>query len=177
MKRIMKKKNEENLPEQGCGNKVAAEKETTKEVVNNETVNEEAAEEQSDNDEAKPSLIEAWTPFLKKFINVMIAIEDLLEAKREMQHDPYFAHVMEKFIAFKEKYEAEHPEIFEEMDDEDECEDEELFDIVKTMRDKLQAHGISVKVRKVTDPEEVKKFESIMKDVPQRNGKTSVAEA
>ena len=173
----MKKKKEEKLPEKGCGDKVAVKKETTNEVVNNETIKEEVAEEPQDDFEAKISLIEAWAPFLQKFIKVMIAIEDLVEAKKEMEHDSYFARVMEKFIAFKEKYEAEHPEMFEEMEEDDNYEDEELFEVVKKMRDKLQAHGISVKVRKVTDPEEVRKFESFMKDVPQKNGTMSVAEA
>ena len=173
----MKKKNEENLPEQGCGDQVAVEKETTNEVVSNETVQEEATEEQQDDVLSKISLIEAWAPFLQKFIKVMIAIEDLVEAKKEMEHDPYFARVMKKFIAFKEKYEAEHPEVFEETDDEEDREDDDLFDLLKNMRNKLEAHGISVKVRKVTDPEEVKKFESLMGNAHQKNKTTPVAEA
>jgi hypothetical protein len=172
----MKKKNEENLPEQGCGTKMPAENEATNEVVKNETVSKETAEEQQDDDEARLSLIEAWAPFLQKFIKVMIAIEDLVEAKREMEHDPYFSHVMKKFIAFKEKYEAEHPELFEETDDEEDGKDE-LFDVVKMMRDKLEAHGISLKVRKVTDPEEVKKFESFMGGSSKKSRTTPVAEA
>ena len=47
----MKKKKEEILPEQGCGDKVAVEKETTNEVVGNETVKEEAEEEQPETEE------------------------------------------------------------------------------------------------------------------------------
>jgi len=176
----MKKKNEENLPEQGCGDQVAVEKETTNEVVSNETVQEEATEEQQDDVISKISLIEAWAPFLQKFIKVMIAIEDLVEAKKEMEGDPYFVHVMKKFIAFKEKYEAEHADELAKMgevDDDYDCEDKELFDAVKNVRDNLQAHGISVKIRKVTDPEEVKKFDSFMKGVSQKNGASSIAEA
>ena len=159
------------MPEQGCDTKMSAEEEKNKDVQQ---------QEESKDVESTLSLIEAWAPFLQKFIKVMIAIEDLVEAKKEMEGDPYFVHVMKKFIAFKEKYEAEHAEELakmEEVDDDYDCEDKELFDAVKDMRDNLQAHGISVKIRKVTDPEEVKKFDSFMKGVPQKNGASSIAEA
>ena len=166
----MKKEKEEKLPNQGCDTKMSA-KEKTKDVQQ---------QKKAEDVESTLSLIEAWAPFLQKFIKVMIAIEDLVEAKKEMEGDPYFVHVMKKFIAFKEKYEAEHADELAKMGEVDEdydCEDKELFDAVKNVRDNLQAHGISVKIRKVTDPEEVKKFDSFMKGVSQKNGASSIAEA
>jgi hypothetical protein len=166
----MKKEKEEKLPNQGCDTKMSAE-EKNKDVQQ---------QKKAEDVESTLSLIEAWAPFLQKFIKVMIAIEDLVEAKKEMEGDPYFVHVMKKFIAFKEKYEAEHADELAKMgevDDDYDCEDKELFDAVKNVRDNLQAHGISVKIRKVTDPEEVKKFDSFMKGVSQKNGASSIAEA
>ena len=69
------------------------------------------------------------------------------------------------------------PEMTEEVNDDYECEDDDLFDMVKQMKDNLQAHGISVKVRKVTDPAEVEKFEHFMKEAPTENGASKIAEA
>ncbi len=164
----MKEKKEKKSNENGNEKKRAVEEEKNIDVQQ---------EERQDDLEQKVSLIEAWAPFLTKFIKVMIAIEDLVEAKKTMEGDPYFVHVMKKFFEFREKYEAEHPEVMEEVDDDYECEDEELFDMVKKMKDNLQAHGISVKVRKVTDPEEVEKFERFMKGTPTKNGASKIAEA
>ena len=163
----MKDKKEKKSDENGEEMKKAVE-EKSNDIQN------EACQENSDQ---KITMIEAWAPFLTKFIKVMIAIEDLVEAKKTMESDPYFVHVMKKFIEFKEKYEAEHPEVMEEVTDDYECEDEDLFDMVKQMKDNLQAHGISVKVRKVTDPEEVEKFERFMQGAPQKNGTSKIAEA
>ena len=164
----MKKKKEKKTTEEGD------EKTRVVEEEKNNDVQKEMSQEDFDQ---KISIIEAWAPFLTKFIKVMIAIEDLEETKKSMESDPYFVHVMKKFIEFKEKYEAEHPEVIEEVDEDYECEDEELFDMVKQMRNKLQAHGISVKVRKVTDPAEVEKFERFMKGTPTKNGASKMAEA
>ena len=126
--------------------------------------------------EKRTTLIEQWTPFLTKFIKVMIAVEDLVEAKKTMESDPHFIYVMRKFMEFKEKFEAEHPEMTE-VNDDYECEDDDLFDMVKQLKDNLLAHGISVKVRKVTDPAEVEKFERFMKGTPTKNGASKIAEA
>ena len=125
----------------------------------------------------KDALIEQWAPFLTKFIKVMIAIEDLVEAKKTMESDPHFVYVMKKFMEFKEKFDAEHPEMTEGVDDDYGCEDDDLLDMVKQMKDNLQAHGISVKVRKVTDPEEVKKFENFLNGQKPQNSAVSMAEA
>ena len=164
----MKNKKEEKKKTSGNENNQTAEKEK------NNDFQQEIGAETSDK---AADLLEAWAPFLQKFIKVMIAIEDLVDAKKEMEADPYFVHVMTKFLAFKEKYEAEHPEVMEEVDDDYDCEDKELFDVVKEMKGKLQQCGISVKVRKVTDPEEVEKFESFMKGKTQPNGATPMADA
>ena len=123
------------------------------------------------------ALVGQWAPVLIKFIDVMIAIEDLVKAKKTMESDPQFIYIMKKFMEFKEKFEAKHPELLEEVDNDYECEDEDLFDMVKKMKDNLQAHGITVKVRKVTDPAEVEKFESFMKGIPTKNGASKIAEA
>ena len=51
----MKKKKEENLPEEDCGTKMPAENEATKEVVNDETVKEEVSKEQQEDSEGDSS--------------------------------------------------------------------------------------------------------------------------
>lgn len=153
---------------------VGNEKKRVVEEEKNNDVQKKMSQEDSDQ---KTSMMEAWVPFLTKFIKVMIAIEDLQEAKKAMESDPYFVYVMKKFMEFKEKYEAENPDVMEEMEDDYECEDEGLFDLVKQIMNNLQAHGISVKVRKVTDPAEVEKFERFMKGTPTKNGASKMAEA
>lgn len=163
----MKEKKEKKTVEEG---------DEKKRVVEEEKNNDVQEMSQEDFDQ-KISMIEAWAPFLSKFIKVMIAVEDLVEAKKTMESDPQFVYVMKKFMEFKEKYEAEHPEVMDEVNDDYECEDEELFDMVKQMRNNLQAHGISVKVRKVTDPEEVEKFERLMNVTSTKNGASKIAEA
>lgn len=156
----MKDKKEKKLTEDGNEMKQAVENEKTNNTQN---------EVHEENPDSKKVDATSWIPFIQKFINVMIAIEDLVEAKQTMEQDYNFVELMKKFMDFKKKYEEEHPEEMEEVDDDYECEDKELYDIVKAMKENLKAHGIQVKVRKVTDPEEVKKFENFMNGT-QKNG-------
>jgi len=102
----MKKKNEENLPEQGCGDKVAVEKETTNEVVSNETVQEETAEEQREEEEDFPDDDEGgcidihasgkeFLEFLSKLLHMMKEIVILEKRLREFERDPTFDMLMD----------------------------------------------------------------------------------
>lgn len=162
----MKDKKEKKLTEDGN---------EMKQAVENEKNNNAQKEAREENPGSKTTNATSWIPFIQKFINVMIAIEDLVEAKQKMQQDDNFVELMRKFMEFKKKYEEEHPMEMEEMNDQ-ECEDEELYDMVKKMKKNLQAHGIEVKVRRVTDPEEVQKFENFMNGT-QKNGVTKTYDA
>ncbi|MCR4825640.1 MAG: hypothetical protein K5882_01660 [Bacteroidales bacterium] len=102
------------------------------------------------NQKAQDEVIRAWVPFISKFVNVMIHIEDLVEAKKEMEKDPCFIHILEKFMDFKEQFDKEHPT--EKEDDDDDlnfCEDEEMKDLIRKMKTGFREMGISVKVKKV----------------------------
>jgi len=163
----MKDKKEKKLTEDGN---------EMKQAVENEKNNNAQNEAQEENPESKTVDATSWIPFIQKFIKVMIAIEDLMEAKQTMEQDYNFVELMKKFMEFKKKYDEEHPMEKEEVNDDYECEDEELYDMVKAMKENLKAHGIQVKVRKVTDPEEVKKFENFMNGT-QKNGATKTYDA
>ena len=163
----MKDKKEKKLTEDGNEMKQAVENEKNKNTQN---------EAHDENPDSKTVDATSWIPFIQKFINVMIAIEDLVEAKQTMEQDYIFVELMKKFMECKKKYDEEHPMEMEEVDDDYKCEDEELYDIVKAMKENLKAHGIQVKVRKVTDPEEVKKFETFMNGT-QKNGVTKTYDA
>lgn len=177
--KAMKSKKEQKM-NNGEGKEMPAENvknhDASNEVLEQNSSTDTKSESTDEEREKTITLIEQWAPFLSKFIKVMIAIEDLVEAKKTMESDPHFIYVMRKFMEFKEKFEAEHPEMTE-VNDDYECEDDDLFDMVKQLKDNLLAHGISVKVRKVTDPAEVEKFERFMNETPTKNGASKIAEA
>lgn len=164
----MKEKKERKLKQNGNEKKQAVENEKNNNVQND------AREE---NPDTKPATDDSWAYFFMKLIKMMIAIEDLVEAKKNLENDPRFVAIIKRFMELQEKYEEEHLEEMEEVDDDYEFEDKELFNIVQMMKHNLQSHGIQVKVRKVTDPEEIRKFESIMRDIPQKNGTAKTYDA
>ena len=94
----MKKKKEENLPEQGCGDKVAVEKETTNEVVENETVNEETAEENQEEEDPLGQDGEMefhaskkdFLLFMHKLLRLMKDVVFLNHSLHEFEKDPIF---------------------------------------------------------------------------------------
>lgn len=127
--KIMKKKNEETLPEQGSGEMKAVEEKTTKEVVNNEAVNEEAAEEPQeeagddspDDDEGGTVDIHAsgkeFLTFLSKLLRMMKNIVELEKSLREFEKDPTFDMLMDLCMA--------HLEDMKESDKENESSEKE----------------------------------------------------
>ena len=151
----MKKKNEENLPEQGCCDKAAVEKETTNEVVSNETVQEETAEEQQDDskedspddDEGGSVDIHAsgkeFLEFLTKLLQMMKSIVVLEKRLRDFEKDPTFDMLMDLCMVHLEKMKESEKE--EEPSDED-CDDS---DKSNDDDDTVAEAFISMKVRKV----------------------------
>ena len=150
----MKKKKEEILPEQGCGDKVAVEKETTNEVVENETVNEENAVE--DQEEDKPldqngdmefhASKKDFLLFMHKMLRLMKDVVILDHSLHEFEKDPVFdllldlsnAHLKEMNESSKKQ---DSPgEKCNDNDEEDSCDDDE---------DTITEAFISMKVKKL----------------------------
>ena len=137
----MKKKKEEILPEEGCGEMKAVDEKTTKEVVNNEAVNEEAAEEPQeeagdnspDDDEGGTVDIHAsgseFLEFLSKLLRMMKNIVVLEKSLREFEKDPTFDMLMDLCMAhlkdMKESDKEKEPskEEGDEDDKKNECAD------------------------------------------------------
>lgn len=94
----MKKNNEENLPEKGCGEKVTAENETTNEVVKNETVKEESAEENQEEEDSPDQDGEMelhaskkdFLMFMHKLLRLMKDVVFLNHSLHEFEEDPIF---------------------------------------------------------------------------------------
>lgn len=150
----MKKKNEEKLPEQGCGTKMPAENVTTNEVVKTETVNEETAEKQEEEKsmEQKEGEMEFHASkkdflyFMQKLLHVMRDVVLLEKSLHEFEKDPIFdmlldlsmVHLQEMKESDQEKDSSE-----ENSDDDDQksdCDDDD---------DTVAEAFISMKVRKL----------------------------
>lgn len=94
----MKKNNEENLPEMGCGTKMPAENEATNEVVKNETVNEETAEEDQEEEDSPDQDGEMelhaskkdFLMFMHKLLRLMKDVVFLNHSLHEFEEDPIF---------------------------------------------------------------------------------------
>lgn len=148
----MKKKNEENLPEQGCGDKVAVEKETTNEVVSNETVQEEIAEEQRNDPEEDPQDDEEggcvdihasgkeFMEFLSKLLHMMKEIVILEKRLREFEKDPTFDMLMDLCMVHlqemkdSEKEEKPSDEACDNKDKEDDSDDDTVAEAFISMK-------------------------------------------
>ena len=94
----MKKKNEENLPEQGCGTKMPAENEATNEVVKNETVSKETAEEDQEEEDSPDQDGEMefhaskkdFLLFMHKLLRLMKDVVFLNDSLHKFEEDPIF---------------------------------------------------------------------------------------
>jgi hypothetical protein len=96
----MKKKNEENLPEQGCGTKMPAENEAMNEVAKNETVNEETKDEENkEEEEDSPdqdgemefhASKKDFLLFMHKLLRLMKDVVFLNQSLHAFEEDPIF---------------------------------------------------------------------------------------
>lgn len=150
----MKKKKEEILPEQGCGDKVAVEKETTNEVVENETVNEETTEENQEEEDPLGQDGEMefhaskkdFLLFMHKLLRLMKDVVFLNHSLHEFEKDPIFdllldlsnAHLKEMNKSSKEQKSSDEEN--DDNDKEDSCNDDE---------DTITEAFISMKVKKL----------------------------
>ena len=149
----MKKNNEENLPEKGCGEKVTAEKEATNEVAKNETVKKETAEENQEEEESLGQDGEMefhaskkdFLLFMHKLLRLMKDVVFLNQSLHDFEKDPIFdllldlskVHLKEMNESSKEQ--ASSDEENDESDKEDTCDDD----------DTITEAFISMKVKKV----------------------------
>lgn len=153
---IMKKKNEENLPEQGCGTKMPAENEATNEVAKNETVNEETKDEENQEEEDSPgqdgemelhASKKDFLLFMHKLLRLMKDVVFLNQSLHEFEEDPIFdllldlskVHLKEMNKSFKEKKASDG----ESDDDEEGNHDDDDDTITEAF--------ISLKVKKLMD--------------------------
>ena len=150
----MKKKKEEILPEQGCGDKVAVEKETTNEVVENETVTEETSEEQQEGEDDSPEDDEGgcidihasgkeFLEFLSKLLQMMKEIVILEKRLRDFEKDPTFDMLMDLCMV--------HLQEMKDSEKEEEPSDKNCDDSDKSNEgdDTVAEAFISMKVRKM----------------------------
>lgn len=149
----MKKKNEENLPEQGCGAKTPAENATTNEVVKNETVNEETAVEDSEEEDTLDQDGEMelhaskkdFLLFMHKLLRMMKDVVFLSRSLHDLEKDPIFDMLLDlSMVHLKEMNDSSmNQEASDENDDdsdnEDSCDDDDV--ISETL--------ISLKVKKL----------------------------
>lgn len=152
----MKKKNEENLPEQGCGTKMPAENEATNEVAKNETVNEETKDEENQEEEDSPgqdgemelhASKKDFLLFMHKLLRLMKDVVFLNQSLHEFEEDPIFdllldlskVHLKEMNKSFKEKKASDG----ESDDDEEGNHDDDDDTITEAF--------ISLKVKKLMD--------------------------
>lgn len=153
---IMKKKKEEILPEQGCGDKVAVEKETTNEVVENETAKEETSEEQQEEEDDFPEDDEGgcidihasgkdFLEFLSKLLRMMKEIVMLEKRLREFEKDPTFDMLMDLCMVELEKMKESDAE----KDPSEEKDEPSKEDSDDDDEDTITETFISMKVKKL----------------------------
>lgn len=151
---IMKKKNEENLPEQGCGTKMPAENEATNEVVKNETVSKETAEEDQEEEDSPDQDGEMefhaskkdFLLFMHKLLRLMKDVVFLNDSLHKFEEDPIFdllldlsnAQIKEMNASYKEQKSSDG-----DSDDDDEKGDRDDDTITEAF--------ISLKVKKLKD--------------------------
>ena len=158
----MKKKNEENLPEQGCDTKMSAENGTTKEVVETETVKEENAEEKPE--EEDPVEIEEdgesmefhasrkdFLLFLQKLLHMMRDIVLLEKSLHEFEKDPIFDMLLDlSMVHLQEmKESAKDKKPSDEDSDDDEDNNDDRKENCDDDNDTVTETFFSMKVRKL----------------------------
>ena len=154
---IMKKKNEENLPEQGCGTKMPAENEAMNEVAKNETVNEETKDEENQEEEEDSpdqdgemefhASKKDFLLFMHKLLGLMKDVVFLNQSLHAFEEDPIFdllldlskVHLKEMNEYCKEKKSSDG-----ENDDDEEGDRDDVNDTITEA-------FISLKVKKLKD--------------------------
>ena len=154
---IMKKKNEENLPEQGCGTKMPAENEAMNEVAKNETVNEETKDEENQEEEEDSpdqdgemefhASKKDFLLFMHKLLGLMKDVVFLNQSLHAFEEDPIFdllldlskVHLKEMNESCKEKKSSDG-----ENDDDEEGDRDDVNDTITEA-------FISLKVKKLKD--------------------------
>lgn len=150
----MKKKKEENLPEQGCDTKMSAENGATKEVAKNETVNEETAEEDQEEEDSPDQDGEMefhaskkdFLMFMHKLLRLMKDVVFLNHSLHEFEEDPIFdllldlskVHLKEMNVSSKESKSSDEGSDDDEKGDGDDD-------------DTITEAFISLKVKKLKD--------------------------
>ena len=151
---IMKKKNEENLPEQGCGTKMPAENEATNVVVKHETVSKETAEEDQEEEDSPDQDGEMefhaskkdFLLFMHKLLRLMKDVVFLNDSLHKFEEDPIFdllldlSNVHLKEMSKSSKEQESSDEENDDNDKEESCNDDE---------DTITEAFISMKVKKL----------------------------
>ena len=150
----MKKKNEENLPEQGCGTKMPAENEATNEVVKNETVSKETAEEDQEEEDFPDQDGEMefhaskkdFLLFMHKLLRLMKDVVFLNDSLHKFEEDPIFDLLLDLSNAQIKEMNASYKE--QKSSDGDSDNDDEKGD---RDDDTITEAFISLKVKKLKD--------------------------
>ena len=155
----MKKKNEENLPEQACDTKMSAENVTTNEVVESETVKEDAAEEEQEEDPVEEdggsmefhASRKDFLLFLQKLLHMMRDIVLLEKSLHEFEKDPIFNMLLDLSMVHLQKMKESAKD--KEPSDEDSADEDDNNDDRKDNcdddDDTVTEAFISMKVRKL----------------------------
>ena len=151
----MKKKNEENLPEQGCGTKMPAENEATNEVVKNETVSKETAEEDQEEEDSPDQDGEMefhaskkdFLLFMHKLLLLMKDVVFLNDSLHKFEEDTIFDLLLDLSNAQIKGMNASYKE--QKSSDGDSDDDDEKGD--RDDDDTITEAFISLKVKKLKD--------------------------
>ena len=149
----MKKKKEENLPEQGCDTNMSAENGATNEVVNNETVKEEVAEENQeeenlpgqDGDMEFHASKKDFLLFMHKLLRLMKDVVFLNQSLHDFEEDPIFDLLLDlSKVHLKEMNESSKENASSDKEG-DESDEEDSYDDDDTITEAF----ISMKVKKL----------------------------
>ena len=149
----MKKKKEENLPEQGCDTMMSAENGATSEVVNNETVKEEVAEENQeeenlpgqDGDMEFHASKKDFLLFMHKLLRLMKDVVFLNQSLHDFEEDPIFDLLLDlSKVHLKEMNESSKENASSDKEG-DESDEEDSYDDDDTITEAF----ISMKVKKL----------------------------
>ena len=156
----MKKKNEENLPEQACDTKMSAENVTTNEVVESETIKEDAAEEEQEKEDPVEedggsmefhASRKDFLVFLQKLLHMMRDIVLLEKSLHEFEKDPIFDMLLDlSMVHLQEmKESAKDKKPSDEDSDDDEDNNDDRKENCDDDNDTVTETFFSMKVRKL----------------------------
>ena len=151
----MKKKKEENLPEEGCGTRMPAENVATNEVAKNETVNEETAEEDQEEEDSPDQDGEMefhaskkdFLLFMHKLLRLMKDVVFLNHSLHEFEKDPIFDLLLDLSKVHLKEMNDSSKEQKSSSDDSDDDEKDDRDDDDDTITEAF----ISLKVKKLKD--------------------------